>query len=154
MRNANFETADEDFLDRYGPDILAVVQPRSKAAEYFANTTKQGAQWVIEHPGIERLYPPHLRVLRPHLRRPEGLRLPAVRETASRRRPGPVGPRCVGAADEPDQRRHPVVQEESVEGHENTEEGRVPGRCAPPPLRRVSGLGATRPVSPSVPSST
>ena len=43
-------------MDRYGPDILAVVQPRSKAAEHGCHT-KQGAQWVIEHPGIERDLP-------------------------------------------------------------------------------------------------
>ena len=108
MRNANFETADEDFLDRYGPDILAVVQPRSKAAEHDT-TTKQGAQWVIEHyrtlpyPTPTGSSPP------PPTTRRTDYRL--YEKQLRRRRPGPVGP-GVGAADEPDQRRHPVVQAE------------------------------------------
>jgi hypothetical protein len=53
LREEDFETADQVFLDQYGSDVLAAIQPKTKSAEYGLPTTKVGAQWVLEHPGIE-----------------------------------------------------------------------------------------------------
>lgn len=53
LRDDDFETADQKFLETYGEDVLAAIQPKSKSAEYGLPTTKDGAQWVLEHPGVE-----------------------------------------------------------------------------------------------------
>ncbi len=53
LRQEDFETADQTFLNRYGPDLLAALTPKTGAVEYGIPVTKEGAQWVLEHPGIE-----------------------------------------------------------------------------------------------------
>lgn len=53
MQEEDFENADAEFLDKYGPNLLAALTPQTAGVEYSIPTTREGAQWVLEHPGIE-----------------------------------------------------------------------------------------------------
>jgi hypothetical protein len=53
LQEADYETADQKFLEAHGSNLLAAVQPQSAGVEYAIPTSREGAQWVLEHPGIE-----------------------------------------------------------------------------------------------------
>jgi hypothetical protein len=54
MRDEDFQTADARFLEKYGPDVMAVLStPMTTSSIYNVPTTQEGVDWVMEHPGIE-----------------------------------------------------------------------------------------------------
>lgn len=53
MQADDYESADQRFLERYGPNMLAAVQPDSMGVEYAVPTTIEGVQWVMDNPGVE-----------------------------------------------------------------------------------------------------
>ncbi len=57
LKKDDFATADQTFYERYGADVLAAVQSKTRGAVYGVPTTREGANWVMQHPGIEDQLP-------------------------------------------------------------------------------------------------
>jgi len=54
LREADFDTADQEFLERYGPDVMAVMSTAMTTSSiYEVPATREGVAWVMAHPGIE-----------------------------------------------------------------------------------------------------
>jgi hypothetical protein len=57
LKDDDYATADQEFLDQYGEHLLGAVQSQSSGVEYAIPTTREGAQWVLENPGVEGSLP-------------------------------------------------------------------------------------------------
>ena len=54
MMDEDPRTAGRDFLDKYGPDVHAIVATAQTTSSRLGTPmTKAGVAWVLEHPGIE-----------------------------------------------------------------------------------------------------
>jgi len=52
--NIGFDNADRLFLEKYGPDIMAVLStPMTTSSIYNVPSTREGVDWVMAHPGVE-----------------------------------------------------------------------------------------------------
>jgi hypothetical protein len=58
MREEDFDTADARFLEKYGPDLMAVLStPMTTSSIYNVPSTRDGVAWVMANPGIEDKLP-------------------------------------------------------------------------------------------------
>jgi len=53
MKKEDFAHADQNFMDIYGADVLAAVQPKTVGVEYSIPTTRAGVKWVMDNPGVK-----------------------------------------------------------------------------------------------------
>jgi len=58
MREDDFDTADQRFMELYGPDVMTVLStPMTTSTIYSVPTTSEGVAWVMANPGIEDKLP-------------------------------------------------------------------------------------------------
>lgn len=57
LQDEDYETADQRFLEAHGEGLLAAVQSQTAGIEYAVPTSREGARWVLDNPGIEGVLP-------------------------------------------------------------------------------------------------
>lgn len=57
LQEANFETADAEFLSRFGDDAVLAMTPMSKSVSWGLVATRDAYDWALEHPNLQSDYP-------------------------------------------------------------------------------------------------
>ena len=57
LQQDDYDTADDRFLEAHGQLLLGAVQSQSAGIEYAVPTSREGARWVLDNPGIEAALP-------------------------------------------------------------------------------------------------
>lgn len=57
LQEQNFETADDEFLSRFGDDAVLAMTPMSKSVSWGLVATREAYDWALEHPNLQSDYP-------------------------------------------------------------------------------------------------
>ena len=57
LQTEDYDSADSTFLEMYGEDVLAAVQPKTAGVEYSLPMTAEAVAWVTANPEVDELAP-------------------------------------------------------------------------------------------------